>query len=52
MARGITIIGGTGRMGKWFAKFFQNKGYNVIITSRSSRKASSIAKEIGVKYEI
>lgn len=51
MAKRITIIGGTGRMGKWFAKFFLNKGYNVIISSRSPKKAAAIAKEIGVKYE-
>lgn len=51
MERGITIIGGTGRMGKWFAKFFKNKGYNVIISSRSPQKAALIAKEIGVEYE-
>ncbi|RLI49719.1 hypothetical protein DRO61_04725 [Candidatus Bathyarchaeota archaeon] len=51
MAKKITIIGGTGRMGKWFAKFFQNKGYNVTISSRSPKKAESIAKEIKVEYE-
>ncbi len=51
MAKRITIIGGTGRMGKWFAKFFQNKGYNVIISSRSPKKAALIAKEIEVEYE-
>jgi prephenate dehydrogenase len=51
MVKRITIIGGTGRMGKWFAKFFQKKGYPVIISSRSPKKAASVAKEIGVKYE-
>ncbi len=51
MAKKITIIGGTGRMGKWFAKFFQNKGYNVIISSRSPKKGESIAKDIKVEYE-
>ena len=51
MDKRITIIGGTGRMGKWFAKFFQNKGYNVIISSRSPKKAASIAKELEVEYE-
>jgi prephenate dehydrogenase len=52
MAKRITIIGGTGRMGKWFAKYFQNNGHHVIISSRSSKKAASIAQEIGVDYEI
>ncbi len=32
----IGIIGGTGGMGKWFAYFFQQEGYSVQISGRSS----------------
>ena len=30
----IGIIGGTGLMGQWFKKFFENQGFKVIIASR------------------
>jgi prephenate dehydrogenase len=52
MAKRIAIIGGTGRMGKWFATFFHKKGSKVILVSRSPKKAKLSAKEIGVEYEI
>ncbi len=32
----IGIIGGTGSMGQWFKKFFENHSYNVLIASRST----------------
>jgi len=32
----IGIIGGTGGMGKWFASFFQQEGYSVQISGRST----------------
>jgi prephenate dehydrogenase len=50
MARRVAILGGTGKMGKWFAKFFQGRGFRVVISSRSPGKAASVAKEIGVEH--
>ncbi|MFA6413215.1 MAG: prephenate dehydrogenase/arogenate dehydrogenase family protein, partial [Syntrophales bacterium] len=32
----VGIIGGTGGMGKWFASFFQQEGYSVIISGRKT----------------
>jgi len=32
----IGIIGGTGKMGRFFAKFFQEQGYRVLISGRST----------------
>jgi prephenate dehydrogenase len=52
MVKKITIIGGTGKMGKWLAIFLSNKGYNVTITSRSPPKGKLIANQIGVEYAI
>ncbi|MEM3736650.1 MAG: prephenate dehydrogenase/arogenate dehydrogenase family protein [Candidatus Bathyarchaeia archaeon] len=46
----ITILGGTGGMGRWFARFFSNKGYSVTITGRSFEKAEKIANELGVGF--
>lgn len=50
MAETVAIIGGTGRMGRWFGKFFKEKGYRVIISSRSLKKAISAANQIGTEY--
>ena len=38
-------------MGKWFARFFRDRGFNVVISSRSSKRATSVARELGVEYE-
>ncbi len=51
MARKVTILGGTGRMGKWFSRFFRDRGFSVIIYSRSPERAALVAGEIGVRYE-
>jgi len=48
MGKRVTILGGTGRMGRWFARFFQAKGYEVCIASRSSERAAKAAEELGV----
>jgi prephenate dehydrogenase len=32
----IGIIGGTGLMGKWFKRFFESQGYNVLVASRKT----------------
>src|SRR3989344_2589352 len=36
MIKTISIIGGTGKMGSIFASAFQEKGYNIIISSKST----------------
>ncbi|MFH0897118.1 MAG: prephenate dehydrogenase/arogenate dehydrogenase family protein [Candidatus Bathyarchaeota archaeon] len=50
MARNVVILGGTGKMGRWFAKFLKDKGLEVAIHSRSSEKAAKTAKELHVRY--
>ena len=44
----MVIIGGTGRMGTWFARFFKNAGLNVTIAGRSQSKSSQIAAQLEV----
>lgn len=46
----VAILGGTGSMGQWFAKYFQNKGFEVVISGRTPEKTARIAKELGVDY--
>jgi len=36
-AKTIGIIGGTGRMGAWFADFFSQQGHHVLISSRKTQ---------------
>jgi prephenate dehydrogenase len=33
----IGIIGGTGLMGQWFKRFFENQGYTILIASRTTK---------------
>jgi prephenate dehydrogenase len=46
----ISIIGGTDGLGKWFARYLKNKGFDVVVTGRDTVKGKSVEKELGVKY--
>jgi prephenate dehydrogenase len=46
----ISIIGGTDGLGKWFARYLKNKGFNVIVTGRDIEKGKNVEKELGVKF--
>ncbi len=45
----IGIIGGTGQMGQWFKKFFEEKGHKVLI---ASRKTSLTPQECASKCDV
>jgi len=45
----IAIIGGSGKMGQWFARFFLKEGKQVIITGRNERKLLEIKQQLGVE---
>jgi len=44
----IAIIG-SGKMGKWFAKFFLEQGFKVVISDKDKEKLSRITKELDVE---
>ena len=44
----IAVIG-AGKMGVWFAKFFQSKGYDVTVADRKKEKIANLKKELSVK---
>ncbi|MBC7130736.1 prephenate dehydrogenase/arogenate dehydrogenase family protein, partial [Candidatus Bathyarchaeota archaeon] len=44
----IAIIG-AGKMGRWFAKFFQKEGMQVILSDKDSEKLRKTAEELGVE---
>lgn len=46
----LAIIGGSGSMGKWFAQYFKNKNYSVILSARNREKLIATAKSLGVNY--
>ena len=48
MGKRVAILGGTGKMGRWFAGFFLSKGYEVVLASRSAERAARAAEELGV----
>jgi len=43
----IAVIG-AGKMGVWFAKFFQSKGYSVVLADRKKEKLAKLKKELQV----
>ena len=47
--REVLIIGGTGKMGQWFSRFFREQGFNVTITSRKPSRALRVARKLKVK---
>ncbi len=45
----IAIIGGSGKMGQWFARFLLKEGNEVIITGRNQKKLLEAKQELGVE---
>ncbi len=44
----VAIIG-AGKMGRWFARFFKDEGYSVVVSSRTRNKAEALRNELGVE---
>ena len=47
----ITIIGGSGGMGKVFGRYFKHHGFDVTINARNKERLKDVANEMGVNYE-
>ena len=45
----VAIIGGSGKMGRWFASFLLKDGKGVIITGRNKRKLLEAKQQLGVE---
>ena len=45
----IAIIGGSGKMGRWFARFLLKDGNEVIITGRNEKKLLEAKRQLGVE---
>jgi len=45
----VAIIGGSGKMGRWFASFLLKEGNEVIITGRNERKLLEAKRQLGVE---
>ncbi|MDD5127242.1 MAG: prephenate dehydrogenase [Dehalococcoidales bacterium] len=44
----VAIIGGAGKMGRWFARFLKEDGKNVVICGRDEKRLREAGKEVGV----
>jgi len=45
----VAIIGGSGRMGQWFARLLIKEGREVVITGRNHKKLVAVGKQLGVE---
>jgi len=45
----VAIIGGSGKMGRWFASFLSKDGKEVVITGRSENKLLDAKRQLGVE---
>jgi len=46
----IAIIGGAGRMGRWFTRYFTSKGHKIVISGVKLDKLKAFAQEVGVEF--
>jgi prephenate dehydrogenase len=44
----VAIIGGAGKMGRWFANFLLDEGMEIVITGRDQRKLEETGRLLGV----
>jgi len=45
----VAVIGGSGKMGRWFASFLLKEGREVIITGRNEKKLLAAKRQLGVE---
>ena len=45
----VAIIGGTGKMGRWFARLLKEEGKEVIISGRDEKKLLAAGRELNVR---
>jgi len=45
----VAIVGGSGKMGRWFASFLLKDGKEVVITGRNEKKLLEAREQLGVK---
>ena len=48
----IGIIGGSGKMGKWFARFLMQEGYEVVISGREQTIWPLLRKSWGYRLRL
>lgn len=52
LGKKLTIIGGSGGMGKIFAKFFKSQGFEITLLARNEAQLKQVAEELKVNYEL
>ncbi|MFX0047663.1 MAG: prephenate dehydrogenase/arogenate dehydrogenase family protein [Candidatus Hermodarchaeota archaeon] len=52
IGKNITIIGGSGGMGKVFGKYFKEHGFAVTLHARNEHKLKKAASELGVNFDL
>lgn len=45
----VAVIGGAGRMGRWFARYFHNQGHEVILSDVRQEELKAASKSTGAK---
>ena len=51
LGKNLTIIGGSGGMGKVFGKFFKKHGFSITLHARNLERLKNTALELDVKFE-
>ena len=47
----VTVVGGYGQMGLWFARYFKKKGFDVVISGRDPEKTKKTALAEGLSWK-
>ncbi|MFX1496529.1 MAG: prephenate dehydrogenase/arogenate dehydrogenase family protein [Promethearchaeota archaeon] len=50
LGKNLTIVGGSGGMGKIFARYFKKHGFNIILNARNKENLKRVANELNVSY--
>lgn len=52
LGKNLTIIGGSGGMGRVFARYFKKHDFNIILYARNEEKLKQTASELNVNYKL
>ncbi|MFW9999393.1 MAG: prephenate dehydrogenase/arogenate dehydrogenase family protein [Candidatus Hodarchaeota archaeon] len=50
--KNLTIIGGSGGMGKVFARYFNQHGFKITLFAQNENKLKTVAETLGVEYKL
>ncbi|MHA1731401.1 MAG: prephenate dehydrogenase/arogenate dehydrogenase family protein [Promethearchaeota archaeon] len=51
MDKNVTVVGGSGAMGRWFGQYYRDKGCRVVLNARNRERLEGVSRDLGVECD-